>query len=153
MSEPSAEQVVSWLDGDLLEAERVEDRTAEFNVAARVSGLVVHVVRRVAGGAIQVGQRIEFDEAIREGIRALDGRERDELVARVREALMGTPLVYAFQDENDQNVAFRDVNTMLVERRLYGDVGPQALMDAVVTVWKALRYLDDLPRLVGVAEP
>jgi hypothetical protein len=152
MSEPTAEEVVSWLDRDLLEAERVEDRTAEFNVAARVSGLVVHVVRREPGGAIQVGQRIEFDEEIREGIRALDDSDRDELVARIREALMGEPIVYAFQDEDDQNVAFRDVHTILIERRLYGEVGPQALMDAVITVWKALRYLDDLPRLVGVAD-
>jgi hypothetical protein len=152
MSEVSAQQVLSWLDEDLVEAEEVEDRTAEFNVAARVSGIVVHVVKRKQGGALQVGQRIEFDERIREGIRAMDERERDDVVARVREALMSAPVIYAFQDEADENVAFRDVHSILVERRLYGEPGPQELMDAVVDVWKALRYLDDLPRLVGVAE-
>lgn len=148
MSDFSAQRVRSWLDEDLLEAERVEDRTAQFNVAARVSGIVVHVVQREQDGPLQVGQRIEFDEEIREEIRAATESARDELVARIREALMGVPVIYAFQDEADENVAFRDVHRILVERRVYAPADRQELMDAVVAVWKALRYLDDLPRLL-----
>lgn len=152
MDRADADEVVGWLDRDLVDVERIDDPTAEFNIGIEVSGLVVHVVRRVSDGPLHVGQRIEFGDGVRSGIRELSDPARDELVARIREALMGEPLIYAFQDEHDQNVAFRDVTTILVERRLYGQSSHQELMDAVITVWKALRYLDDLPRLVGILD-
>lgn len=152
MDRADADEVAAWLDRELVEVERIDDPSAEFNIGIEVSGLVVHVVRRVSDGPLHVGQRIEFGDGVRSGIRELNDPARDELVARIREALMGEPLIYAFQDEHDQNVAFRDVKTILVERRLYGQSSRQELMDAVITVWKALRYLDDLPRLVGILD-
>jgi len=145
-----AEQIHEWLDDDLIEdVERVPDEAAEFNFVIRISGLFVHVVKREPGGPLIIGREIEFDDEIKERIRKLSDTEGSELVARIREALMETPLIYGFRDERGANVAFRDVHSVLLEYRLYAaEATQQSLMQGLIDVWKSLRYLDDTPSLI-----
>jgi len=148
------DQVREWLDQDLVEdVERVPDEAAEFNFVIRISGLFVHVVKRQQGGPLIIGQEIEFDDEIQARIRGLSDVEASELVARIREALMETPLIYGFRDENGANVAFRDVHNILLEYRLYAaEANQQSLMQGLIDVWKSLRYLDDIVSLIQSVE-
>lgn len=152
--ELTPEQVRAWIDDDLVEeVEQVPDEAAVFNFTVRMSGIFLHVVQRQPGGPLIVGQQLEFSEEIRDRIAAMAEGDRDALVARIREALMEVPVVYGFQDDRGGNVAFREVERVLVEARVYPDgASQQALMDRLVDVWKALRYLDDVWGLIERAE-
>lgn len=152
--ELTPEQVRAWIDDDLVEeVERVPDEAAMFNYTVRMSGIFLHVVQRRPDGPLIVGQQLEFSGEIRDRIVGMAESDRDALVARLREALMEVPVVYGFQDEQGANVAFRDVERVLVEARVYpGGASQQALMDRLVAVWKALRYLDDVWGLLEYAE-
>jgi hypothetical protein len=118
-----------------------------------MSGIFLHVVQRQHGGPLIVGQQLEFSKEIRTRIAEMAEDNRDTLVARLREALMEVPVIYGFQNEQGANVAFRGVERVLVEARVYSDgASQQALMDRLVAVWKALRYLDDVWGLLEYAE-
>lgn len=153
-TDPSAEQIRSWLDDELVTGvEEIPDGTAVFNLAVEVSNLVVHVVRRQPDGPLVVGQQIEYGPDIRQRIADMAEADRNELVARVRETLTSAPVVYGFHDEQGVNVRFGEVSRVLVERRLYPDtVTRQSLMDALVEVWKVMRYLDDIVTLIDSIE-
>ncbi len=147
------EQVRAWIDDLVEEIERVPDEAAVFNFTVRMSGIFLHVVQRQHGGPLIIGQQLEFSKEIRTRIAEMAEDNRDTLVARLREALMEVPVVYGFQNEQGANVAFRDVERVLVEARVYSDgASQQALMDRLVAVWKALRYLDDVWGLLEYAE-
>ena len=152
--DPDSEQVRDWLDEELIAGvEHVPDPEAEFNLAVEMSNLVVHVVRRREGGPLVVGQQIEYGPGIRERISGLAPAARNELVGRIRETLTAAPVVYGFHDERGANVAFGDVHRVLVERRIYAEaVSQQSVMDALVEVWKVLRYLDDIESLLDTVE-
>lgn len=149
-----SERVQAWLDDELIgDVERIPDEAAVFNLAVDVSNLVVHVVRRQPDGPLVVGQQIEYGEQIRSRIGGMDERDRNELVARIRETLTTAPVVYGFHDRQGNNVRFADVHRVLIERRLYPDAtSQQRLMDAVVDVWKTMRYLDDIVTLLDSIE-
>lgn len=149
-----ADRARDWIDGDLVEdVERVPDEAATYNLVVRMSGIFIHVIKREPGGPLVVGQEMEFDDEIRDRIRGLPEADRGELVARVREALMEAPVVYGFRDDRDRNVAFDDVHHVFVEGRIYPDEATQQrLMDALVGVWKSLRYLDDIWTLMDAVE-
>lgn len=149
-----SDQVRAWLDDELVTAvDRVPDEAAVFNLAVDVSNLVVHVVRRQPDGPLVVGQQIEYGEELRSRIRNMADGDRNDLVARIRETLTTAPVVYGFHDEQGNNVRFADVHRVLVERRLYPDaVTRQTVMDALVDVWKTMRYLDDVVTLIDSVE-
>jgi len=149
-----SEQVRTWLDDELVSSvERVPDEAAAFNLAIEVSNLIVHVVRRQPDGPLVVGQQIEYGEEIRSRIQSMEDGDRNELVARIRETLTAAPVVYGFHDEHGNNVRFADVHRILVEQRIYPESATQqALMDALIEVWKTMRYLDDLVTLVDGIE-
>lgn len=149
-----AAQVRDWLDDELVgEVEVVPDDAATFNLAVEVSNLVVHIVQRHADGPLVVGQQIEYGPGIRERIGGLAEADRNDLVARIRETLTAAPVVYGFHDEQGANVRFGEVHRVLVERRLYPEtVSRQACMDALVEVWKVMRYLDDIETLIDSVE-
>lgn len=148
------ERVRGWIDADLVEdVEVVPDDAAEYNVTVRLSGIFLHVIKQRPGGPLLVGQQVEFDDQIRSRIRELDPAARGELVGRLREALMEVPVVYGFQDRAGNNVAFSEVERVFLERRIYPEAADrQALMDALVDVWKAMRYLDDIWSLMDAVE-
>lgn len=148
------ETVREWIDDDLVEeVEQVPDQMAEFNFTVRMSGIFIHVIKREPEGPLIVGQQMEFDDQIRDRIRSMPEPARGELLARVREALMEVPVVYGFQDETDQNVAFEEMHHLFLEARVYPDEATQqALMDGLVGVWKGLRYLDDIWSLMDAVE-
>jgi hypothetical protein len=154
MAELTPERVHGWIDDDLVEGvDQVSDDHAVFNFLVQMSGVFVHVVRREPGGPLIVGQDLEFDDRIRSRIETMDPAKRGELLARVREALMSDPVVYGFQNERGESVAFEDVHHVFVERRLYPDAAAEStLMDALVGVWKAIRYLDDVWSLMNGIE-
>lgn len=149
-----AERIEAWIDEDLVESvERMPDEMAEFNFVVEMSNIRVHVVRRAPDGPVIVGQQIAYDDAIRSRIAGLPETDRNDLVARVRELLTDSSVIYGFHDEHGANVRFQDVERIFVERRIYPDALSQhALMDGLVDVWKVVRYLDDLPTLLGSAE-
>lgn len=147
-------QVRAWIDEDLVEeVEEVPDEMAVYNFTVRMSGMFIHVIKRGQEGPLIVGQQIEFDDQIRTRIREMDDASRGELLARIREALMEIPVIYGFQDENDQNVAFEELHHIFLEHRIYPDeADQQAVMDGLVSVWKGLRYLDDIWALMDAVE-
>ena len=149
-----SEQIRAWLDDELVSSvEEIPDEAAVFNVAVEMSNLVVHVVRRQPDGPLVVGQQIEYGPDIRERIQGMAPADRNDLVARIRETLTAAPVVYGFHDPQGTNVRFAEVHRVLVERRLYPDAaGRQTLMDALVEVWKTMRYLDDIVTLIEAAE-
>jgi hypothetical protein len=154
MAELTPERVHEWIDTDLVEGvDPVTDDHAVFNFLVQMSGVFVHVVRREPGGPLIVGQDLEFDDRIRERIAGMDPAKRGELLGRVREALMAEPVVYGFQNERGESVAFEEVHHVFVERRIYPDAAAEStLMDALVGVWKAIRYLDDVWSLMDAIE-
>jgi hypothetical protein len=152
-TDSSPDQILEWVDDELVdEIEEVPDASAEYNYAIEMSGLVIHIIKRDPEGSIQVGQEIEFDDKIRSRIQEMAEPRRDELVAQIRETLMETPILYGFQDIHGENVRFGEMDRIFLERRLYGDIDQQALMDALIGVWKSLRYLDDIWRLIESVE-
>ena len=110
------------------------DASAEFNLAVELSGLVIHIIKRHSDGPLQIGQEMEFGDTIRTRIREMEDQKRDRLVARIREALMEVPVIYGFQDAQGTNVRFQAMERIFIERRLYGDLTQQALMDALTAV-------------------
>lgn len=151
--EPTADRIRDLIDDDLVdECQEVSDASTEYNYAIEMSGLVLHAIKRRPDGPVQVGQEIEFGESIKTRIQEMTELDRDELVARIRETLMETPLIYGFQDVDGTNVRFGEMDRIFLERRLYGPPEQQALIDALVAVWKALRYLDDMWRLIESVE-
>lgn len=152
--EVEADQVVEWIDDDLVEdITQIEDESVEFNIAIQMSGILIHMIRRRPGGPVLVGQTIEFSEEIHSRIRDLSTTARSELVTRVRESLMELPAIYGFRDENDANVAFEEMQQIFIEYRVYPDeISQGRLMRGLIDVWKALRYLDDLPALIDAVD-
>jgi len=149
-----AERVRTWIDDDLVgSVERVPDEAAEFNLAVEISNLLLHVVRRDPEGPLLVGQQIEYGADIRSRIQEMAEADRNDLVARIRETLTGVPVVYGFHDERGANVRFAELSRIFIEHRLYPDAASQqTLMEGLVAVWKAMRYLDDIVTLVDSVE-
>jgi hypothetical protein len=149
-----AEQVRRWIDDDLVDSvERIPDERAEFNFGIELSNILVHVVRRQPDGPLVLGQQIEYDDGIRSRFRELSDADRNDLVARLREVLTTSSVVYGFHDERGANVRFEDVHRIFVEHRIYADaLGQHVLMSALIDIWKVVRYLDDLPTLIGSVE-
>lgn len=146
----TATTVREWLDDDLVQTiHRTDDPAAEFNFLLEMSNLTIHVIRRRPGGPILVGQEIAYDEEIRTRIQQLPSTDRDELVARIRETLTSVPAVYGFTDADGVNVPFQEMHHVFLECRIYPDELTQGrLMGRLIDVWKAMRYLDDLVRLI-----
>ncbi|MFB6301124.1 MAG: DUF2299 family protein [Halobacteriales archaeon] len=147
-------QIQSWLDDELVsEIEQIPDEAAVFNIAIEMSNLVIHVVQREPDGPLVVGQQIEYGQEIRERIQTMAEADRNELVARIRETLTATSVIYGFHNRDGANVRFRDVHRVLIEHRVYPEAATQqALMDGLVDVWKAMRYLDDIVTLMDSVE-
>lgn len=150
----TAEQVRSWIDDDLAEdVEPIPDRAAEFNFAIEISNLLVHVIKREPSGPLLIGQQIEYGPDITSRIRNLAEADRNAAVTRIRETLACSPIVYGFLDENGTNVHFAEMSQIFVEQRVYPDgVSQHAVMTALVDVWKAMRYLDDIVSLLDAVE-
>jgi len=146
----SQQQVRNWIDDDLVEdVEPIPDEAAEFNFAIEMSNILLHVIRRQPDGPILVGQQIEYGEDIRNRIRDLSNAERNALVARIRETLTTVPVVYGFQDRAGNNVSFEEMSRIFLEHRIYpGALDQHTLMNGLVSVWKAMRYLDDIVALL-----
>ncbi|MEM4781659.1 MAG: DUF2299 family protein [Halalkalicoccus sp.] len=153
-SQIDAEQVRTWIDNELIESvEPMPDEAAVFNLIVEMSGMMIHIIRRQPNGPILIGQQIEYGENVRTRIQELSEPDRNELVTRVREALMRTPGVYGFQDENGLSVPLSEMQLIFLERRIYPQqADQQRLMDGLVGIWKAMRYLDDLPKLIQHVE-
>ena len=155
MAEPiDADQVRSWIDHELVEdIERIPDDAAEFNFVIEMSTMLVHIIRRRPDGPLLIGQQIEYDDEIRRQIRGLSETERNTLVARIRETLTGVPVVYGFHDEHGTNVSFGDMHRIFIEHRIYpGGMNQHTVMNGLIDVWKAMRYLDDIVALIDSVE-
>lgn len=142
--------VREWIDDDLVAGvESITDEHAEFNLIVQLSGMMIHVIQRRDGGPLLVGQQIEFDDEIRQRLGALSPNERAELLGQIRRALMETGVVYGFRNQRGENVSFREMHHVFLERRVYpNSASQQVVMDALIEVWKTLRYLDDMPELI-----
>ena len=149
-----AERVRSWIDDDLVNAvERVPDQAAEFNYTVEMSNILLHVIRREPGGPLLIGQQLEYGEEIRSRIQSMSERDRNDLLARIRETLTASPCVYGFHDRQGNNVRFQDMSRIFLEHRIYpGAIDQHALMTGLVGVWKAMRYLDDVVTLIDSVE-
>jgi hypothetical protein len=144
------DQIRTWIDTELVETvEPMPDEAAKFNLIIEMSGMVIHVIRRQPHGPLFIGQQIEYEDDVRMQIQDLSQVKEDELVTRIREALMTTPGIYGFQDEHGASVSFSNMRRIFLEYRIYPDqANQQRLMDGLIGIWKAMRYLDDLPRLI-----
>ena len=152
--EIGSETVRKWIDQDLVDqVEQYPDEMAEFNFTVEISNLLLHIIRRQPDGPILIGQEIEYDEEIRARIQALSDSSRNDLVARVRETLTSSPVVYGFHDQQGNNVRFQELHRIFVEHRIYPDVLNQhTLMSGLIDVWKILRYVDDIITLIDAVE-
>lgn len=152
--EVTPEQIHDWIDSELVESIDVHpDASAAFNYTVDMSNLVIHVLRRQPGGPVLIGQEIVYDEEIQRRVGDLDPAVRNELVARVRETLTEVPVIYGFRNEEGQNVVFGDMSRIFLEYRIYPDgLSQHELNRGLVDVWKAMRYLDDLPTLLDAVE-
>lgn len=148
------ETIRGWIDDDLVDrAEEYPDEMAEFNFTVGISNLLVHVIRRQPDGPILIGQEIEYGEDIRARIQGLSENSRNELVARVRETLTASPVVYGFHDETGSNVRFEELQRIFIEHRIYPDeLSQHTLMNGLIDVWKVLRYVDDIVTLIDAVE-
>lgn len=149
-----AAQIRTWIDAELVEhIEEVPDADAGFNLAVEMSNIVIHVIRRQPDGPILIGQQIEYGENIRRRIQNLSDADRNALVTRIRETLTAVPVVYGFQDRSGANVRFEEMSHIFLEHRIYpGELTQTSLMNGLVAVWKALRYLDDIVALLDSVE-
>lgn len=152
--EITAETIRGWIDDDLVASvERMPDDAAEFNFTVEISNILIHIIRRQPGGPILVGQEIEYGDDIRLRIQQLSEADRNALVARIRETFTPLPVVYGFRDEHGNNVRFGDVHRIFLESRIYPDaLGQNILMNRLIDVWKAMRYVDDIVGLIDAVE-
>ncbi len=143
-----------WLDDQLISSvQQMTDSAAEFNLLLEISNLNIHLIRRQSDGPILLGQEISYDNEIKNRIQELSIADRDELVARIRETLTAVPVVYGFTNSEGVNVQFQDMDHIFIESRIYPDELTQGrVMQRLISVWKAMRYLDDLPRLIEAIE-
>jgi hypothetical protein len=143
-----------WLDDELISSvQQMTDSAAEFNLLLEISNLNIHLIRRQSDGPILLGQEISYDNEIKNRIQELSIADRDELVARIRETLTAVPIVYGFTNSEGVNVQFQDMDHIFIESRIYPDELTQGrVMQRLISVWKAMRYLDDLPRLIEAIE-
>lgn len=150
----TADTVREWIDDDLVDTvEKYPDEAAEFNFTIEISNLLVHVLRRQPGGPILIGQEVEYGAEIRSDIQNLSESSRNELVARVRETLNASPVIYGFHDEQGTNVRFEELQRIFVEQRIYSDaLGQHALMMGLIDTWKVLRYVDDIVTLIDAVK-
>lgn len=144
-------QIHSWIDQELVETiDEIPDQHAEFNFIIEMSNIRIHVLRRQSTGPILIGQEIEYSEEISRSIQELSPTAQNKLVARIRETLAISPVVYGFQDHAGNNVRFQHMSRIFLEARIYPDALTQhRLMRDLVAVWKALRYLDDIVTLIS----
>ncbi len=149
-SERSASEIKDWIDMDLVESiEQTPDQHAEFNFLIEMSNILLHVIRQRPDGPILIGQEIEYSEEITQRIADLPNAVRNDLVARIRETLTMTPVVYGFRDAQGNNVRFEEMSRIFLEARLYPDgLSQQSLMETLIAVWKTMRYLDDIVTLL-----
>lgn len=148
--EPTATEIKDWIDDDLVESiEQTPDEHAEFNLLIEMSNILLHVIRQRPGGPVLIGQEIEYSDDITNRIRELPATARNDLVARIRETLTMTPIVYGFRDAQGSNVRFKDMSRIFLEARIYPDgLSQQSLMETLIAVWKSMRYLDDIVTLL-----
>lgn len=148
------EQVRAWIDDELVEnVEQVPDEAAEFNLAVEISNILIHVIRQKKNGPLLIGQQIEYGTDIRSRIQNMTETDRNDLVARIRETLTAVPVIYGFHDGQGNNVRFANMYRIFLEHRIYPDaVSQQTLMEGMVDVWKAMRYLDDIVTLIDSVE-
>lgn len=155
MAEQISETTIrEWLDDELVSSvQQMTDSAAEFNLLLEISNLNIHLIRRQSDGPILLGQEISYDNEIKTRIQELSIPDRDELVARIRETLTAVPIVYGFTDSKGVNVQFQDLDHIFIESRIYSDELTQGqVMQRLISVWKVMRYLDDLPRLIEAVE-
>ena len=147
-------QVRDWIDNELVgNVEQIPDEAAEFNFAIEMSEMLIHIIKRRQDGPLLIGQQIEYDDEIRSRVRSLSEADRNDLVARIRETLTTVPVVYGFHDEHGNNVRFGDMYRIFLEYRIYpGAMSQHVLMQGLVDVWKAMRYLDDIVALIDSVE-
>ena len=153
-NETSVDQIYAWIDEELVDnVNQVPDEEAIFNLAIEMSNIIIHVVRRTPTGPLIVGQQIEYDDQIRSRIQELSRAEKSDLVTRIRETLTSVPGVYGFHDRKGNNVKFEDMHRVFLEHRIYSNtIDQQVLMNSLIDVWKALRYLDDIMALIDSVE-
>jgi hypothetical protein len=146
--------VREWIDDELINTvQDVPDPEAEFNLLVDMSNLAIHIIRRQSAGPILIGQEISYNDEIKTRIKEMVASDRDELVARIRETLTAVPVIYGFTSSDGVNVQFEELDHIFLESRIYADELTQGqLMMRLLDVWKAMRYLDDLPRLIEAIE-
>lgn len=131
----------------------MDDDSAEFNYAVQMSNMVLNVIRRQPDGPVHIGQEIEYGDDFRRRIRKMDELDRNDLVARIRETLSPLPVIYGFRGETGGNVRFNEMQRIFIEYRIYADgLSQHEFMSGLIGVWKAMRYLDDLPRVADSTE-
>jgi len=147
-------RIRDWIDGDLVtNVERIQDEAAEFNLTIEISNILVHIIRRHPDGPLLLGQQIEYGTDIQSHIQAMSDPDRSELIMRIRETLTSIPVVYGFHDMNGKNVRFQNMYRVFLEHRIYpNSIDQQTLMNGLIDVWKAMRYLDDLVTLIDAVE-
>lgn len=149
-----ATRIRTWIDDDLVESvNRTPDEMAEFNFTIEMSNILIHIIRRQPDGPLLIGQQIEYGDDIQSRIQGLSEADRSDLIARIRETLTTVPVVYGFHDEQGNNVRFEEMYRIFLEHRIYPDaLNQHALMNGLIDVWKAMRYLDDILTLIDSIE-
>ncbi|WP_129115083.1 hypothetical protein [Halegenticoccus tardaugens] len=141
----SVDQVRWWLDEKAITDVTSHSREeTEFNLQVTLSRLPIHLIKEEKRGPIRVVGRSAFDtERARRLIR--DDESRTELLGLIGPVLATTPGFYTFLDEEDRACELRDAETIQLEHRIYPDgATQQALMDSVMAVATAMRYIQNL---------
>ncbi|GAB3667250.1 hypothetical protein [Halopiger thermotolerans] len=141
----SERQVRWWLDRNAIQdiTAHTQEET-EFNLQVTLSSLPIHLIKEETKGPIRVVGRSGLDsERARRLVR--DDGQRAELLSQIGPVLATTPGFYTFLDEEGGACELREAETLQMEHRIYPDgASQQALMDSVMAIATAMRYLQNL---------
>lgn len=140
----SPKQVRHWIDDNAVrEVTEHDDEETEFNFELTLSRLPVHVIKEETWGPLRIVGKTGFDT---DRVRALlrDDDDRQILLQRLGPMLAATPGFYTFLDEEGNNCAFRNAESMQTEYRIYPDeASQQALMDGLMATASGMRYVQN----------
>lgn len=146
----TAGQVRAWLDKKVVRnVDEISGGETEYNLQFELSQLPIHVIKEEPYGPLRIVGRCGFDT---ERTQALinDAQQRRDLLTRIGPVLAATPGFYVFLGEDGQRCEFTSVQTIELEHRIYPNVaGQQQLMDGVIGIATAMRYIQNLVATMG----
>jgi hypothetical protein len=141
----TVDQVRAWLDERVIsDVQEDSEGEAEYNLQVELSLLPLHVIKEEPTGPLRIVGRTAFDTE-RTATLVRDPQKRRDLLTRIGPVLAATPGFYTFLDEEGRRCEFDSVHTIQLEHRIYPEgVSRQSLMDGILSVATAMRYIQNM---------